>query len=167
MSTLDPLFGPQAIAVLGASATPGKLGAAMTDSLASFPGPVMRVNAVRPNPELGFHRTVADAAKAYGITPDLVVSCIPAAVTADALREAAAAGARTALVCAGGFAEAGGDGVLYQQALTEVVRETGIRVLGPTPPASSYPTDGSPPVLCQAWQNWSLGRWRSWPPAEG
>ncbi|WP_069759990.1 acetate--CoA ligase family protein [Streptomyces sp. LUP47B] len=131
MTALDPLFAPRAIAVLGASATPGKLGAAMTDSLSSFPGPVMKVNAGRPDPDRGFFPTVAAAAQAHGITPDLVVSCIPAAVTADALREAAAVGARAALVCAGGFAEAGGEGALYQQALAEVVRDTGIRILGP------------------------------------
>ncbi|MFG2469930.1 acetate--CoA ligase family protein [Streptomyces canus] len=131
MSTLDALFAPRAIAVLGASATPGKLGAAMADSLASFPGPVMKVNSGRPDPDRGFFPTVGEAAVAHGITPDLVVSCIPAAVTADALREAAAVGARAALVCAGGFAEAGGDGALHQQALTEVARDTGIRVLGP------------------------------------
>ncbi|MDT0479149.1 acetate--CoA ligase family protein [Streptomyces doebereineriae] len=131
MSALDELFAPRAIAVLGASATPGKLGAAMADSLASFPGPVMKVNSGRPDPDRGFFPTIGEAAAAHGIAPDLVVSCIPAAVTADALREAAAAGARAALVCAGGFAEAGGDGALHQQALTEVVRDTGIRVLGP------------------------------------
>ncbi|MEV7734615.1 acetate--CoA ligase family protein [Streptomyces sp. NPDC088921] len=131
MTALDPLFAPRAIAVLGASATSGKLGAATTDSLSSFPGPVMKVNAGRPDPDRGFFPTVAAAAQAHGITPDLVVSCIPAAVTADALREAAAVGARAALVCAGGFAEAGGDGALYQQALAEVVRDTGIRILGP------------------------------------
>ncbi|WP_327138572.1 acetate--CoA ligase family protein (plasmid) [Streptomyces sp. NBC_01340] len=131
MSALDLLFAPRAIAVLGASATPGKLGAAMTDSLAYFPGPVMKVNSGRPDPYWGFFSTVGEAAEAHGITPDLVVSCIPAAVTADALREAAAVGARAALVCAGGFAEAGGDGVLHQQALAEVVGDTGIRVLGP------------------------------------
>ncbi|WP_435283494.1 acetate--CoA ligase family protein [Streptomyces koelreuteriae] len=131
MNALDSLFAPGAIAVLGASATPGKLGAAMTDSLASFPGPVMKVNAGRPDPDRGYFATVADAAAAHGTPPDLVVSCIPAAVTADALREAAAAGARGALVCAGGFAEVGGEGAVYQQAVTEVVRDTGLRVLGP------------------------------------
>ncbi|MFJ9026191.1 acetate--CoA ligase family protein [Streptomyces sp. NPDC102259] len=131
MTALEALFAPRAIAVLGASATPGKLGAAMADSLASFPGPVMKVNSGRPDLDRGFFPTVGEAAASYGITPDLVVSCIPAAVTADALREAAAVGARAALVCAGGFAEAGGDGALHQQALTEVVRDTGIRVLGP------------------------------------
>ncbi|WP_405744475.1 acetate--CoA ligase family protein [Streptomyces canus] len=131
MSSLDALFAPQAIAVLGASATPGKLGAAMVDSLASFPGPVMKVNSGRPDPDRGFFATVGEAAEAHGITPDVVVSCIPAAVTAFALREAAAVGARAALVCAGGFAEAGADGALHQQALAEVMRDTGIRVLGP------------------------------------
>ncbi|MEU5591538.1 acetate--CoA ligase family protein [Streptomyces sp. NPDC020298] len=131
MTTLEPLFAPRAIAVLGASATPGKLGAAMADSLASFPGPVMKVNSGRPDPDRGFFPTVGEAAAAHGITPDLVVSCIPAAVTADALREAAAVGARAALVCAGGFAESGGEGVLHQQALAEAVGDTGIRVLGP------------------------------------
>ncbi|CAM5694936.1 acetate--CoA ligase family protein [Streptomyces griseorubiginosus] len=130
MTALEALFAPRAIAVLGASATPGKLGAAMAASLASFPGPVMKVNSGRPDLDRGFFPTVGEAAGSYGITPDLVVSCIPAAVTADALREAAAVGARAALVCAGGFAEAGGDGALHQQALTEVVRDTGIRVLG-------------------------------------
>jgi len=131
VTAMDALFAPRAIAVLGASATPGKLGAAMTDSLASFPGPVMKVNAGRPDPGRGFFPTVAEAAEAHGIAPDLVVSCIPAAATAGAVRDAAAAGARAALVCAGGFAEAGGDGALLQQALAEVVRDTGIRVLGP------------------------------------
>nr|WP_281200082.1 acetate--CoA ligase family protein [Streptomyces antibioticus] len=117
--------------MLGASATPGKLGAAMTASLASFPGPVLKVNAGRPDPERGFFPTVTAAAASHGIPPDLVISCIPAAVTADALREAAAAGARAALVCAGGFAEAGRDGAAQQRTLAEVVRDTGIRVLGP------------------------------------
>lgn len=91
----------------------------------------MKVNSGRPDPDRGFLPTVGEAAAAHGVTPDLVVSCIPAAATADALREAAAVGARAALVCAGGFAEAGDDGALHQKALTEVVRDTGIRVLGP------------------------------------
>lgn len=165
MSALDALFAPRSIAVLGASATPGKLGAAMADSLASFPGPVMKVNSGRPDPDRGFFPTVDEAAAAHGIAPDLVVSCIPAAVTADALREAAAAGARAALVCAGGFAEAGGDGALHQQALTEVVRDTGIRVLGPNTSGFLAPTDGSRPVSSQARPTWNRVRWRSWPRA--
>jgi acetyltransferase len=47
------------------------------------------------------------------------------------LAEAAAAGARAALVCAGGFAEAGGSGVALQHEVAAVVAETGLRLLGP------------------------------------
>ena len=41
---LETLFAPRGIAVIGASSSPGKLGAAMARSLASFPGPVVLVN---------------------------------------------------------------------------------------------------------------------------
>ncbi|MGP3956752.1 acetate--CoA ligase family protein [Nonomuraea sp. 3N208] len=125
MNALDPLFAPRSIALLGASDVPGKLGTAMTASLDRFPGPVMKINPGR------FFPTVAAAVAAEGIAPDLVISCIPAAMTADALRAAAAAGARAALVCAGGFAESGAEGAAHQQALSAVVRDTGIRLLGP------------------------------------
>ncbi|MEU9349135.1 acetate--CoA ligase family protein [Streptomyces sp. NPDC048278] len=131
MNGLDPLFAPRAIAVLGASPVAGKLGAAMTESLSGFPGTMMKVNAGRPDPERGFHPTVAAAVAAHGVAPDLVISCVPAAVTAAALREAGAAGARAALVCAGGFAESGAEGAVHQEAVAAVVRDTGLRVLGP------------------------------------
>jgi acetyltransferase len=103
----------------------------MTASLATFAGPVMKVNAGRPDPGRGYFATVAEAASHAGVAPDLVISCIPAAVTADALAEAAKAGTRAALVCAGGFAEAGGDGTAHQEALAAVARDTGLRILGP------------------------------------
>jgi len=48
-----------------------------------------------------------------------------------ALAEAAGAGARAALVCAGGFAEAGGPGLRYQADVAAVVTATGVRLLGP------------------------------------
>ncbi|MFG1687846.1 acetate--CoA ligase family protein [Nonomuraea sp. NPDC049269] len=131
MNALDPLFAPRSVAVLGASDVPGKLGTAMIASLVRFPGAVMKINMGRPDPARGFFPTVADAVTAHGTAPDLVISCIPAAATAGALREAATAGARAALVCAGGFAESGVEGEMYQQALGAVVRDTGIRLLGP------------------------------------
>lgn len=124
---LDALFAPRGIVLIGASASPDKLGYAMAQSLASYPGAVQMVNA-RPVP--GMFASVADAVAA-GSNIDLAVMCIPAAVTASAVRESADAGVRAALICAGGFAEAGGVGVDYAQALDEVVADTGVRVLGP------------------------------------
>ena len=128
---LEPLFQPRGIAVIGASSSPGKLGAAMARSLETYPGTVVLVNDRRPDPAAGMYRSVADAIEATGSPVDLAVLCVPAPATAGALAEAAAAGVRAALVCAGGFAEAGEPGVAYQADVAAVVAETGIRLLGP------------------------------------
>jgi acetate---CoA ligase (ADP-forming) len=128
---LGALFSPRGIAVIGASASPGKLGAAMARSLSTFPGPVLLVNDRRPDPAAGVHRSVAAAVEATGATVDLAVLCVPAFATAGALAEAAAAGATAALVCAGGFAEAGGAGLGHQADVAAVVADTGLRLLGP------------------------------------
>ena len=128
---LEPLFSPRAIAVVGASTSPGKLGAAMAKSLATFPEPVLLVNQRRPDPAAGVHRSVTEAVASTGTAVDLAVLCVPAAATAAALADAAAAGARAALVCAGGFAEAGGTGHQHHSDLAGVVSATGVRLLGP------------------------------------
>lgn len=77
------------------------------------------------------YATLRDGIEATGAPVDLVVSCVPAPATSAALRDAAAAGARAALVCAGGFAETGETGARLQADLAAVVRETGLRLLGP------------------------------------
>jgi acetyltransferase len=128
---LEALFEPRGIAVIGASASPGKLGAAMARSLETFPGPVMLVNQRRPDAAGGMYRSVAEAVQATGAPVDLAVLCVPAPATAGALAEAAAAGAQVALVCAGGFAEAGGAGLAHQADVAAVVADTGLRLLGP------------------------------------
>ena len=128
---LEALFEPRGIAVIGASSSPGKLGAAMARSLETYPGPVMLVNDRRPDPAAGMYRSVAEAVEATGAPVDLAVLCVPAPATAGALEEAAAAGVRAALVCAGGFAEAGGPGQAYQADAAAVVADTGLRLLGP------------------------------------
>ena len=139
---LGALFEPRGIAVIGASASPGKLGAAMARSLETFPGPVMLVNDRRPDPGAGVHRSVAEAVQATGTPVDLAVLCVPASATASALAEAAAAGARAALVCAGGFAEAGGPGLAHQSDVDAVVADTGIRLLGPNTSGFLAPGQG-------------------------
>jgi acetyltransferase len=125
---LTPLFAPRGIAVIGASRSPGKLGATMARSLASFSdrgGYLALVNG-RDNT---MHASIEAAAAAGPV--DLAMVCVPAAAVPGVVAEAAAAGVRAAVVCGGGFAEAGGPGIGYQAALAKVVAETGIRLLGP------------------------------------
>lgn len=128
MHSLTPLFAPRGIIVVGASASPEKLGAVMAQSLSAYPAAVALVNSRGEN---GMHTSIAEAAAAIGDGPDLAVLCVPAAATAQALHDSAANGVKAALVCAGGFAEAGGPGVEFGHQVEAAVRETGIRLLGP------------------------------------
>jgi acetyltransferase len=131
VSRLNPLFAPRGIAVIGASRDPSKLGAVMARSLARFPGTVVGVNARDADPAAGRFATVADAAAASPDPIDLAVLCVPAAVSAQALADAAGAGVRAALVSSGGYAEAGGAGIGYQEDLLAAARDNGIVLLGP------------------------------------
>ena len=130
-ASLSPLFAPTVVVVVGASTNPGKLGAAMTRSLSTFPGPVLLVNSRNPDPAAGIHAGVAEAVAATGKVPDLAVFCVPAATTPTAVAQAAGAGVRAGVVCAGGFREAGLSGAGVEARLAEVVAATGIRLLGP------------------------------------
>lgn len=126
-SGVQALFNPRGIAVIGASSAPEKIGAVMAQALSSYEKPVVMVNPRSEN----MYASVKEAAAAVDSPLDLAVLCVPAAATAGALRSAAEAGVSAALVCAGGFTEAGDAGLEYEQDVLNVVAETGIRLLGP------------------------------------
>ena len=131
MSRLAPLFTPQGIAVVGASRDPHKLGAVMLRSLQAFTGPVTGINPRDPDPAAGRFSSVAAAAEATGAPLDLAVLCVPASASARALTDAARGGARAALVCSGGYAEAGIAGAAFQRDLAAAAAEAGVALLGP------------------------------------
>lgn len=122
---LGPMFAPRGIAVVGASRSRGKLGSVLARSLAGFGGHLALVNS-RDETMYGSVRAAAAAGPV-----DLAMICVPASACPAVLAEAAAAGVRAAVICGGGFAEAGGDGVEHQRQLAEIVAGTGIRLLGP------------------------------------
>jgi acetyltransferase len=134
---LGALFEPRGVVIVGASSSPEKLGNAMARSLESFPGAVELVNA---RPGEGMFGSVAEAVQSSPEI-DLAVMCVPAAVTANAVRESAAAGVRAVLICAGGFAEVGGAGAGYARDLDDVIAATGVRVLGPNTSGFFVPGD--------------------------
>lgn len=137
MSGLQALFAPRGVAVVGASRDGAKLGAVMARALGGY-GPGCRlVNSRHPDPAAGVYATIAEAGPV-----DLAVLCVPAAATPGALAEAADAGVRAALVCAGGFGEVGAAGAAHERALAEVARRTGIRVLGPNTSGFFVPARG-------------------------
>jgi acetyltransferase len=134
------LFAPAGVVVVGASRRGDKLGAAMARSLAGFTGGCALVNARNPEPAAGVFPSMAAATAE--VPADLAVFCVPAAACAGAVREAAAAGVRAILVCAGGFGEIGPAGDAAQRALHAAVSDTGVRLLGPNTSGFFVPARG-------------------------
>jgi acetyltransferase len=140
-SRLRRLFDPTSIAVVGASASPGKLGSVMLHAVARSNGDSRMVFGINAKShDNSFLPSLHAATEAHGSPLDLAVLCIPATATPDAVREAADCGVGAAVICSGGFAEAGADGVALQEQLAEISSTTGIRLLGPNTSGFFRPT---------------------------
>jgi acyl-CoA synthetase (NDP forming) len=127
---LAALFSPRSVAVLGASSKPEKHGYRLVNNLRSLQSGVAVYPITRtPGPILGHesYRSVAELPEA----PDLVLVSVPAEVVPEAIAEAAAAGARSAVVFACGFSEAGAAGRDLQERMLAGARPAGLRVVGP------------------------------------
>lgn len=125
---IDALLDPGSIAVIGAGEDPGSPGGAMYLRLRRLAVPVWPVN---PGVDhIGADPCFHDVASLPS-TPDLAVIATRAERVGPALEACGRAGVKVALSIAGGFAEVGDAGRLLEEDLARVVRETGIRLLGP------------------------------------
>ena len=129
-SPLTALLTPRSVAIVGASGTPGKIGAIPVAMLREygFPGLVFPVNPKAQ--EISGYRAVPDLG-AIGAPVDLAIVAIPAAGVLETLETCAALGTRAAVVFSSGFAEIGEDGVAAQAAMAALAHRTGMRILGP------------------------------------
>jgi acetyl coenzyme A synthetase (ADP forming)-like protein len=127
---LDSLFNPRSIAVIGASNDPKKVGFALINNLKrfNFKRDLFPVNP-KPGEILGF-RTYADIIDIKDEV-DLAVISIPAPSVPKCLRDCVSKGVKSAVIISAGFKEAGADGILLEEELKSIVKESGIRVLGP------------------------------------
>lgn len=128
---MDALFAPRGVVVVGASRQADKMGAVMARSLGDFAGGPLLVNTRHPDPASGLYGSVREAVDRTGRLAELAVLCVPAPHCAAALADAADAGTRAALVCAGAFGEDGPQGKRYAEELARVAAERGVRLLGP------------------------------------
>ena len=127
---IDSLFYPGAIAVIGASQDPHKVGYAVLNNIIQydFRGDIYPVNP-KSGDILGrkTHQNVGDIKAPV----DLAVIAIPAPMVAQALSDCIRKGVKSAVIISAGFKEAGTEGILLEEGLKALVRESGIRVLGP------------------------------------
>ena len=137
-SGLARLFAPRSIAIVGASASPEKVGYQLVDALRQFDGEVFPLNPKAG--EVAGRRAYASLRDLPSV-PDLVILGIPAAACPEALREAAAVGAGGAVIVSGGFGESGDKGADLQSQLEAICRDSGLRLLGPN--TSGYTQPGT------------------------
>lgn len=130
MSGLESFFSPRGVAVIGASATPGRPGRTVIENLVAneFKGGIHPVNP-RGGEICGFAVSKSIDELPGGVDTGVVM--LPAAQTPQALADCAAKGITSVVLAAGGFAEVDHAGEDLQAELAAVIRETGIRVLGP------------------------------------
>jgi acyl-CoA synthetase (NDP forming) len=123
-------FEPESVAIIGASGTTGKPGNDVIRNILAngFRGKLYLVNP-KGGDILGLpvHPTIETLP--HGI--DLGIIILPAKETPQALRECVDKGIKHFVLSAGGFAEYDAYGAHIQQELNDIIREKGIRVLGP------------------------------------
>jgi len=119
---LDKMFSPRSVAVIGAGATPDKVGHAIVDSLVTggFPG---RIYPVHPRHEEILGLQVYKDLDQLPEVPDLAVVALNQNSTVKMTARLRDLGVAGASVIAGGYAEMGPEGGQLQQALTEAAGE--------------------------------------------
>ncbi len=122
------LFYPRAVALIG-SVGEGKLGYYLLRQMLEGGFPPERLAVVNPKGQgaqgVAGHPSVADT----GMPVDMAIVVTPAAAVPAVLEECAQSGVRAAVVITAGFSETGN--VAGEEAIRDVVRRTGIRVVGP------------------------------------
>lgn len=125
------LTAPRNVVLVGASDRPASWAARVWHNLTrhGFAGPIYPINPNRT--EIFGHACYRDI-RTLPEPPDHLVVLVPAAGVIAVLREAAAAGARSATVFSAGFGEADdADGRERRRALVALIAETGLAVSGP------------------------------------
>lgn len=128
MNRLSCLFDPRSVAIIGASPNGTPAEVLCNLERMGFAGDIVLVNPSRSS--VG-SRPCHASLSASGRPVDVAAICVRAHRVADALRDAVAAGARSAVVFADGFSAGDPDGPALQQELVAIAAEAGIPVLGP------------------------------------
>jgi len=127
--SLDTLFNPSSIAVVGAARERSKVGnIVLRNLLASFTGKVFAVNRAAESVEgVRSYRSLVDVPDKV----DLAIVTIPRGAVLDVIDDAVKAGVSSAIVITSGFKELDEEGARLEYELGVRARKAGLRVLGP------------------------------------
>ncbi|MEM1942327.1 MAG: acetate--CoA ligase family protein, partial [Candidatus Nitrosocaldus sp.] len=127
---MEKFFYPKSIAVVGASATPGKVGYSVLDSLAmhEYKGEVYPINPTRDQiMGIKAYKSLEDIGKPV----DLVVVVVDVLQTPAIMEQAAKLGIHNILIISGGGKELGGERAEAERKIKELADKYDMRVIGP------------------------------------
>ena len=129
-TSLDALFRPRSVAILGASDDPTRISGRPLRYLieGGFKGEIWPVNPNRETVQgLKAYKSLAETP---GV-PDVALLAVPASLTEQAVRECVEKGVKGAVIFSAGYAESGDEGFAIQTRISDIARAGGLRLLGP------------------------------------
>lgn len=127
---IDAIFSPESIAIIGASATPGKVGHDIFANIlrGGFTGTLYPVNPkARSILSVKAYPAITDIADRV----DLAILIVPPALCIKAVEESIAKGVRGIVIVSAGFREVGGEGAEIENRIISLCRQSGVRLVGP------------------------------------
>lgn len=127
---LDAFFKPKAVAIIGASTEPAKLGYTVLANVieSGYKGNIYPINPKAS--EIYGHKAYPSVLDLPEV-PDLAVIVIPYPFVPGALRECGEKGIRAVVIITAGFRESGTEGIEREREVIQIAHEYGIRIIGP------------------------------------
>ena len=127
---LEALFSPQAVAVIGASSNPAKLGFSLFENIVKFgyQGQVYPINP-KTNEILGIQ--CYPSVKGVPGPVDLAVIAVPNKIVSKVMEECGEKGVKAAIIITAGFREAGAEGRRMERKVIDIAHHYKIQVVGP------------------------------------
>lgn len=127
---LEAFFAPRSVAVIGASATPGKMGYILMDNIirGGYQGNLYPIN---PKGGEILGRPAYPSIKDVPDEVDLAVIVVPAAAIPDVVEECGQKGVKALLIISAGFRETGPEGARREREVVARAQKYGMRILGP------------------------------------
>ena len=129
-SDLAPFFSPKGVAIIGASANPGKLSYGILENLTRF-GFQGKVYPINPKADEILGLPVYADITEVPDPIDLAVVVLPAPMTPGILQACGERGIKAVIIISGGFREVGEQGQVLEQACLEIAQSYGMRLIGP------------------------------------
>jgi len=127
---METFFTPRSVALVGASASPGKIGNSILDSLVNydFKGKVYPIN---PKADRIFGQKCYPSVSAIPGRVDLVVVSVDLSMTPPVLEDCAKKGIHNVVIVSGGGKELGGERAAYEAEVARLSQKHKIRIIGP------------------------------------